>query len=142
MATLESLHSFGETEAAVTDAVLEFAAALDRHHAAADADAAWFTLMAARDHLRRVAIQHVEPKRDIEPDLYTDVRSWLQCDDDQSTCFMLLDVAEDRGHPTGDIRRLGDAIEADLQAAEAGFLQLGDSTSGPARSGSTRGTVQ
>ena len=123
MAALEPAHSFGETEAAVADAVHEFAEALDTYLATEDADAAWLALMAAKDHLRRVAIQHVEPKRDIEPDLYADVRRWLQCDDDQSTCFMLLDVAEGRGLPSGDIHRLCDAIEADLQGVEAGFLR-------------------
>jgi hypothetical protein len=107
----------------VLDAVLEFAAALDTYHATEDADVAWHALMSSKDRLREVAIDHVEPKRDIEPDLYADVRLWLQCDDEQSTCFMLLDVAENRGLPTGDIRRLCDAIETDLQDAEAGFLR-------------------
>ena len=104
----------------VLDAVLEFAAAFDRYNSD---DADWHTLMATKDRLRQVAIQHVEPKRDVEPDLFADVRLWLQCDDDQTTCFMLMDAAGNRGLPTGDIRRLCDAIETDLQDAEAGFLR-------------------
>jgi hypothetical protein len=108
---------------AVLDAVLAFAAALDRYSSGDDADADWHTLIATKDRLRQVAIQHVEPKRDVEPDLFADVRLWLQCDDEQTTCFMLMDAAGNRELPHGDIRRLCDAVEADLRDAEAGFLR-------------------
>ena len=109
----------------VRDAVHVFGGALDQYcvRSVHEDDDAWAGLVDARDSLREVAIEHVETERDIEPELFAEVRRWLQADDEQSACFHLLHIAEERGLPDGDIRRICEDVEADISEAEEGFMR-------------------